>query len=105
MHVRLNGWQTIGIVLSVLTIMGCDEVTVTTGDLSSSDVEKFFRGHKVDGYYAVAIKKRSPAGVIYPATVHGFPTNMSVCEDLIAPYNKDSSLSVLGGEYFCEELR
>lgn len=39
------------------------------------------------------------------ATVHGFPTNMSVCEDLIVPYNKDPSLSVLGGEYFCEELR
>ena len=75
------------------------------GDLSSSDVEEFFRGHKVDGYYAVAIKKRSPAGVIYLSTVHGFPTNMSVCEDLIVPYNKDPSLSVLGGEYFCEELR
>jgi hypothetical protein len=52
-----------------------------------------------------AIKKRSPAGVIHLITIHGFPTNMSVCEDLIAPYNKDPSLSVMGGEYFCEELR
>ena len=76
------------------------------GDLSSSDVETFFRGHKVDGYYAVALKKRSDiAGVIYLSTIHGFPTNMSVCEDIIAPYNKDPSLSAIEGEYFCEELR
>ena len=75
------------------------------GDLSSSDVEEFFRGHKVDGYPAVAIKKRSPAGVLYLITIHGYPTNMSVCEDLIAAYNKDPSLSVISGEYFCEELR
>ena len=75
------------------------------GDLSSSDVETFFRGHKVDGYYAVALKKRSVAGVIYLVTIHGFPTNMSVCEDVMAPYNKDPSLSAIEGEYFCEELR
>lgn len=43
--------------------------------LSSSDVESFFRGHTVDGHYAVAIKKRSIAGEIYLATVHAYPTN------------------------------
>jgi hypothetical protein len=75
------------------------------GDLSSSDVEEFFRGHKVDGAYAVAMKKRSPAGVVYFGTIHGFPSNLSVCEEVLAPYNKDPSLSVLPGEYFCEELR
>jgi hypothetical protein len=75
------------------------------GGLSSSDVEQFFRGHKVEGYYAVAIKKRTLGGVAYLSTVHGFPDNTSVCEELIAPYNKDRSLSAISGEYFCEELR
>ena len=39
------------------------------------------------------------------ATVHGYPTNLSVCEQLIAPYNQDQSSSALPGDYFCEELR
>jgi len=86
-------------------LMGCDQVTVTTGDsISSSDLESLFRKHKIDGNHAVALKKRS-AGVSYLVTIHGYPNNLSVCEELIAPYNEDLSLSVLSGEYFCEELR
>jgi len=38
------------------------------------------------------------------ATVHGYPNNMSVCEDLIEPYNNDASLSVISGQFFCERL-
>ena len=75
------------------------------GSLSSSDVDSFFRGRTVDGHYAVAIKKRVLGGESYLATVHGYPTNLSVCEQLIAPYNQDQSSSALPGEYFCEELR
>jgi hypothetical protein len=75
------------------------------GSLSSSDVDSFFRGRTVDGHYAVAIKKRSLGGESYLATVHGYPTNLSVCEQLVAPYNQDKSSSALPGEYFCEELR
>jgi hypothetical protein len=56
-------------------------------------------------YHAVALKKRTLGGVAYLATIHGFPNNRSVCEEIIAPYNKDPSLSVIPGEYFCEELR
>ena len=75
------------------------------GDISSSDLEAYFRKYTVDGNYPVAIKKRSLGGVGYLATVHGYPTNLSVCEELIAPYNKEQSRSVIPGEYFCEELR
>ena len=75
------------------------------GSLSSSDVDSFFRGRTVDGHYAVAIKKRVLGGESYLATIHGYPTNLSVCEQLIAPYNQDQSTSALPGEYFCEELR
>jgi hypothetical protein len=44
-------------------------------------------------------------GSAYLATIHGYPNNRSVCEQIIAPYNKDAALSVIPGEYFCEELR
>ena len=67
------------------------------GSLSSSDVDSFFRGRTVDGHYAVAIKKRVLGGESYLATVHGYPTNLSVCEQLVAPYNQDQSSSALGG--------
>ena len=63
------------------------------GSLSSSDVDSFFRGRTVDGHYAVAIKKRVLGGESYLATVHGYPTNLSVCEQLVAPYNQDQSSS------------
>jgi hypothetical protein len=87
-------------------IMGCDQVTVATGDsVTTSEVEDFFRKHKVDGAHAVAMKKRSLGGVAYLATIHGWADNRPVCEEVIAPYNKDASLSVIPGEYFCEELR
>jgi hypothetical protein len=102
-----SGFHGLGILLSaiVLVIMGCDQVTVTTGDIASSDLEELFRKHKVEGYNAVALKKRSLGSVAYLATIHGFSNNRSVCEELITPYNKDPSLSVIPGEYFCEELR
>lgn len=58
----------------------------------------------MDGNTVAAIKKRSFAQS-YLATVHGYPNNMSVCEELIEPYNKDPSLSGVPGEYYCEELR
>jgi hypothetical protein len=45
------------------------------------------------------------SGENYLVTIHGYPTNLSVCEQLIALYNQDQSSSALPGEYFCEELR
>jgi hypothetical protein len=84
----------------------CNPVTILIGDsISSTDLENFFRKHKVDNNYAVAIKKHSLGGDPYLVTIHGYPDNISVCERLIAPYNEDSSLSAIPGDYYCEELR
>lgn len=70
--------------LGVLALlMGCDQVTVTTGDISSSELEDFFRKHTVDGKHAVAMKKRSLGSVSYFATIHGYPNNLSVCEEVV----------------------
>ena len=67
------------------------------GSLSSYEVDSFFRGRTVDGHYAVAIKKRVLGGESYLATVHGYPTNLSVREQVVAPYNQGQSLC------FCRE--
>ena len=87
------------------TLMGCDQLIGTIGNASSSDVEAYFRKHTVDGNRAVAMKKRSLGQTSYFATIHGFPNNRSVCEEVLKPYKENASLSVIPGEYFCEELR
>jgi hypothetical protein len=50
------------------------------------------------------MKKRSLGTVTYFATVHGYPNNLAVCEEVLAPYNTDVSRSAISGEYFCEVL-
>ena len=96
--------RVLGIVLATL-VVGCS-TTITTGDsISASELEGFFAKHRVDGNVVAALKKRSIGVASYLATIHGYPNNLSVCRELIAPYNEDASLSVIGGEYYCEELR
>jgi hypothetical protein len=93
------------LVAVVVIVAGCDSVSLTLGDsISADELEHFLRKHKVENNPAAALKKRS-MGVAYLATIHGYPNNLSVCNELIAPYNKDSSLSTVPGTYFCEELR
>jgi hypothetical protein len=53
---------------------------------------------------AVAIVKSGMAGPDWLVTVHGYADNRAVCEQLIREYNEDSELSVLPGEYYCEEI-
>lgn len=90
----------------VAMLAGCTPGTMTLGDsITNEQLESFFRAHRVEGNHAVALKKRSVGLVSYLATVHGYPNNRSVCEELVAPYNRDSSESTIPGEYYCEELR
>lgn len=78
-------------------------------DLSEEQLEGFFRNHTIEGNHAVAAKVRFSVpipGTAYLLTVHGYPDNLAVCEQLIAPYNEDPNLSVMpGNTYFCEVLR
>ena len=74
-------------------------------DTSEVDLERYFKNHTVSGNRVAALKKRIIANeTAYLATIHGYPNNLAVCEELIAPYNIDSSKSVLPGTYFCELL-
>lgn len=98
-------------VMTVLFLMGCDvsSPSVNKKNLSEDDLESFFRGKTISGNYAAAIKLRFTLplpGVAYIGTIHGYPNNLTVCEELIEPYNADPTLTVIpGGAYFCEELR
>jgi hypothetical protein len=102
--------KSVALAMFLSALLGCDLGNPVQGrDLSEEGLEAFFRKHTVNGNHAVAAKVRftvpSP-GVAYLLTVHGYPNNLSVCEELIAPYNKDPSLSVMpGNTYFCEVLR
>jgi hypothetical protein len=90
-----------GLVIAATLLTSCDQ----NGDLSDVEVEEFFRQHTIEGNRAVAMKKRSPGVTAYLGTIHGYPNNLSVCEEVLAPYNNDASRSAIPGEYFCEELR
>lgn len=94
------------LVAFAVVITGCTSITVISGDsITESELEGFFTKHKVEGNVVAALKKRSAGVVSYLATIHGYRNNLSVCEELVAPYNKDASMSVMPGEYYCEELR
>ena len=87
-------------------LIGCNAVSVTTGEsISSEQLRAFFGKHKIDNNFAVALKKESAGTHTYLATIHGYPDNPSVCESLIEPYNRDAGLSVMQGVYYCEVLR
>ena len=94
--------KTTSVTIAVIVLFtGCEREK----SLSESQLEVFFRNRQVSGKHVVALKKRSAAGISYLATIHGYPDNVSVCEELIKPYNKRPSMSVLAGDYYCEELR
>ena len=91
-------------VIGLLTACGQAKIAASSA-VTPAELESFFRHHMVNDHYAVALKKRSSAGDSYLLTVHGYPNNLAVCQKLIKPYNEDPQLSVMPGQYFCEELR
>ncbi len=95
---------------ALLLILALGAIGCTVGpfgkSLTEDQLEAFFRGRTVHGRPVVALKKRIIGGLdAYLATIHGYPNNLSVCEELVKPYNADASMSTLPGQYFCEELR
>lgn len=94
---------------AILLILGLSAVGCTVGPFGKSmteeQLEAFVRGRTVNGKPVVALKKRTGGLDAYLATIHGYPNNLSVCEELVKPYNADASMSTLPGQYFCEELR
>ena len=94
---------------TLIRLMAVTRPGGTGADLTEEEVEDFFRRHTVSGNHAAAIKLRFTIprpGTAYLGTIHGYPNNLQVCEELIEPYNKDPSLTIIpGSRYFCEVLR
>ena len=88
-----------GMVLIVVSaLMGCDSGPT---QITQDDLKAYFAKHRVGSSADYAIVKN---GTDYLATVHGYMDDGSVCEQLIAPYNKNPALSVLPGTYSCVPL-
>jgi hypothetical protein len=93
------------VIILALVLIGCGKWGIgLSNSLTEDELEAFFRAHKISGKKVVALKKRSAGSVSYLATIHGYPDNLSVCEELIKPYNENPSMSILPGAYYCEEL-
>lgn len=76
-----------------------------SGSITADELEAFFNEKRIDNNRAVALKKSSSAGgAAYLLTLHGYPNNLSVCEELIKPYNADPKQSVIQGTYYCQQL-
>lgn len=77
-------------------------------NLTEKELEDFFRKNTINNNYAVAIKlsfTNPTPWTAYLWTIHGYPDNKSVCEELISPYNEDPSLTIIPGSiYYCETL-
>lgn len=85
------------VLISFFLVAGCSK------DISSEELASYFKKRTVDGNHPVALKKSS-AVEAYLATIHGFPDNKTVCEEIIAPYNQNPEMSVMSGRYYCEAL-
>lgn len=83
--------------------MGLTAVIAGCGDQhpDQSDVQQFFSKHKIGSSPDYAVMKN---GTDHLMTIHGYTDDLSVCMQLIEPYNKDASLSTWPGTYSCVPL-
>ncbi len=79
-----------------ICLVGC-----ASKDTDQDDVQRFFAKHKSGGSPDYAVIKN---GTDHLITIHGYADDLSVCMELIKPYNKDPSLSTLPGSYSCVPL-
>jgi hypothetical protein len=91
------------VIILAVVLIGCGKWGLSNS-LTEDELEAFFLAHKINGKNVVALKKRCVGSVSYLATIHGYPDNLSVCAELIKPYNKSPSMSIVPGAYYCEEL-
>jgi hypothetical protein len=68
------------------------------------ELVKTYQGKPAGTSRAYALHKQTVGGPAWLATIHGYPDNKTVCEQLIEPYNSGEMPSDLPGTYFCEEL-
>lgn len=97
-------------------LLGCALLFVSSGcdnPIGSSEFEGYLEFEQAltetfsrkPSQYSPAVRLMKRGAVdSWLATIHGYPDNRSVCEELIEPYNSDPELSVLPGTYYCEAI-
>jgi hypothetical protein len=73
----------------------------TKHEATQEDVREFFATHKIGRSPDYAVVKN---GTDYLAVIYGMDDDLSVCLDLIKPYNENPTLSNLPGAYSCVAL-
>lgn len=97
----------VGLSLTVCVLVSCNSSstvdTAETYEEYESALRSAYSRKPAETDDAVALMKD---GVVtsWLATIHGYPNNREVCEELIDPYNADPSLSEMGGRYYCEPI-
>lgn len=84
--------------LVIVSLVGCQSGQKEVGQ---GAVEEFFAKNRVGSSPDYAVMKN---GTDHLMKIHGFIDDREVCLQLIEPYNRDPSLSVLPGTYRCVPL-
>lgn len=87
----------------VLVLSGCDQSPSSLGEYNEN-LKSAYQSMPPGQSPAYAPMKESTAGPNWLATIHGYPDNLGVCEELIEPYNNDPDLSVIQGRCYCERV-
>ena len=86
------------VILCPIVLTSCSRKARVSDD---NDVKEFFAKHKIGSSPDYAVMKN---GTDHLLTIHGFADDLSVCMELIEPYNRDASLSTIPGSYTCVPL-
>jgi hypothetical protein len=85
------------LLFAFLPLSACDQQK----EVDQEAVRKFFAKNRVGPSPDYAIMKN---GTDHLATIHGYMNDRETCLQLIEPYNKNPSLSLLPGTYTCVAL-
>jgi len=93
-------------ILFVATVLvsGCDQKPSNLTEFNE-DLREVLATKPAELGRPAALMKDGAGGPDWLATVHGYPNNREVCEEIVKPYNEDPELSVIPGTYYCEEIR
>ena len=91
-------------ILFALLLGACSQTGEEAPRAYESRVWEAFASKPEGKSMAYALKKESMGVTSWLATIHGYPDNATVCEELIKPYNSDPDLSVIEGRYFCQPI-
>jgi hypothetical protein len=89
------------ILILIFFLAGCNS---EHKKINEEDIKNYFNNHKTSSSAFMIVKNSKVGGDASLAVIFGLMDNQKACEELIAPYNKDPSMSIIDGVYRCEKL-